>query len=75
MHLRKDLLLSNSSNQKPTLGMPLAVQWLKLHLPMLGVRVQPLVRELGDPTCLIAKKYKREQYCDKFDKDFLNDPH
>ena len=34
MHLRKDLLLSNSSNQKPALGTPLDVQWLKLHLPM-----------------------------------------
>jgi len=39
------------------------------------VRVQSLVRELGEPTWFVAKKYKRAQYCDKFEKDFLNDPH
>lgn len=33
MHLRKDLLLSNPPNQKPT---PLAIQWLKLHFPNVG---------------------------------------
>ena len=32
----------------------LMVQWLRIHLPMQGTRVQALVRE--DPTCLRATK-------------------
>ena len=33
-------------NKTYFLGTSLAVQWLRLHLPMQGVRVQSLVREL-----------------------------
>ena len=54
-------------------GTSLAVQWLRLCLPMQGVWVQSLVNS----TCLTAKKlkHKQKQYCNKFNKDFKNGPH
>ena len=52
----------------------LVVQWLRLCLPVQGLRVQSLVGELR---ALAAKKpkHKQKQYCNKFNKDFLNGPH
>ena len=35
-------------------GTSLVAQWLRIHLPMQGTRVQALVRE--DPTCHVAAK-------------------
>ena len=39
---------------------PLAVQWLRIRLPMHGTRVQALVQE--DPTCRGATKPVRHNY-------------
>ena len=38
----------------------LVVQWLRIHLPMHGTRVQSLVQE--DPTCCGATKPVRHNY-------------
>ncbi|KAJ8776448.1 hypothetical protein J1605_015471 [Eschrichtius robustus] len=38
----------------------LVAQWLRIHLPMRGTRVQALVRE--DPTCRRATKSMRHNY-------------
>jgi len=46
----------NIKNQKGS-GTSLAVQWLRLHLPMQGIWVPSLVK---DPTCLLAKKPKHK---------------
>ena len=53
-------------------GTSLVVQWLRLHLPMQGVRDHSLVRELRShmPHRQKAKKYKQKQYCNKFNRDF-----
>ena len=51
----------------------LAVQWLRLHLPMQGVRVRPLVGELRSHMPHGQKNpqnIKQKQYCNKFKKDF-----
>ena len=45
---------------KPTEGTSLVVQWLRIHLPMQGTRVQSLVQE--DPTCRRATKPMRHNY-------------
>ena len=39
---------------KSFLGISLAVQWLRIHLPMQGTMVQSLIWE--DPTCHMATK-------------------
>ena len=36
----------------------LVVQWLRIHLPMQGTQVQSLVREEGNSSLLVAKKYE-----------------
>ena len=41
-------------------GTSLVVQWLRIHLPMQGTRVQALVRE--DPTCRGAAKPASHNY-------------
>ena len=50
------------------------IQWLKLHFPIQGVRVQSLVGDLGSHTPHSQKKkkqnIKQEQYCHKFNKEF-----
>ena len=38
------------------LGTSLAVQWLRVCLPMHGTQVRSLARELKDPTCHRAAK-------------------
>ena len=53
------------------------IQWLRLHLPMQGVQVLSLVRDLrshmiGSPK---NQNVKQKQYCNKFNKDFKNCPH
>ena len=42
------------------LGTSLVVQWLRIHLPMQGIRVQSLVRE--DLTCHGATKPMHHNY-------------
>ena len=53
------------------------IQSLRLHLPMQGVQVLSLVRDLrshmiGSPK---NQNVKQKQYCNKFNKDFKNCPH
>ena len=58
-------------------GTSLSVLWLRLHLPMRGLQIQTLVRELRS-TGLLTKKnqnIKQKQCCNKFNKDFENGPH
>ena len=56
---------------------PLAVQWLRLCLPMQGVQTGSLARALRSNMPPMAKKpkHKQKQYCNKFNKDFKNGPH
>ena len=57
-------------------GTFLVVQWLRLHLPMQGVQVQSLVRELrSHMPCNQKTKYKTKQCCNKFSEDFKNGLH
>ena len=42
------------------LGTSLAVQWLRIRLPMQGTRIRALVQE--DPTCRGASKPVRHNY-------------
>ena len=55
-------------------GTSLVVQWLRLYLPVLGVQIQSLVRELRShmPHGQKRKKedIKQKQCCNKFNKDF-----
>ena len=55
----------------------MAVQWLRLCLPMQGVQVRALVRELRYPIPHSQKKQniKQKQCCNKLNKDFKNGPH
>ena len=46
--------------QDRCIGTSLVAQWLRIHLPMQGTRVQALVRE--DPTCRGATKPVRHNY-------------
>ena len=51
-------------------GTSLAVQQLRFHLPMQGVVVQPLVRELRSHMAHSQKaKHKTETYWNKFNKN------
>ena len=58
-------------------GTSLAVQWLRLCLPMQGVWVRSLVGELRSHMPLSQKNQniKQKQYCNKFNKNFKNGPH
>ena len=51
----------------------LAVQWLRLRLPVQGVWVRSLVRELRSHGKI--KHIKQKQYYNKFNKDFKSGPH
>ena len=53
------------------------VQWLRLHLPMQGVQVQFLIRELRSymPQGQKKQNKKQKQYCTKFSKGFEKSPH
>ena len=55
----------------------MAVQWLRLCLPMEGVRVQFPGQGAETPHFSRPKKQniKQKQYCSKFNKDFKNGPH
>ena len=62
-----------SLDKQALIGTSLAVQWLRLCLPMQGVRVQSLVGELRSHRPRGQKNQnikKQKQYCDKFNKDF-----
>ena len=62
---------------KDTPGTSLAVQWLRLCLPVQGVWVQSLVGELRShmPHSQKYQSIEQKQYCNKFNKDFKNGPH
>ena len=53
------------------------VQWLRLHLPMQGVQIQSLIRELRSymPQGRKKQNMKQKQYCTKFSKGFEKSPH
>ena len=53
------------------------VQWLRLSLPMQGIRVQSLVGEakITQASGPKTRNIKQKQHCNKFNKDFENDPH
>ena len=51
-------------------GASLVVQWLRLHLPLQGVQVQSLVRELRSHMPCENENINQNQYCNKFNKDF-----
>ena len=51
----------------------IAVQWLRLRLPMQGVQVQSLVRKLRFHEKI--KHIKQKQYHNKFNKDYKSGPH
>ena len=65
-------------------GILLAIQWLRLHLPVWEVQVWSPVREPGScmphspkkPTHKQKPEHKQQkQHCNKFNKDFKNGPH
>ena len=62
------------TNELRKIGTSLVVQWLRIHLPMHGVCVQSLVRELSSHMPCY-QKIKQTQYCNKFNKDLKKDPH
>ena len=53
-----DFKIKNVTRDKE--GVSLVVQWLRIRLPMQGIRVRALVRE--DPTCHGATKPMRHNY-------------
>ena len=55
----------------------LAVQGLRFYLPVQGMWVHSLVGKLifHMPHGQKNKNIKQKQYCNKFNKDFKNDPH
>ena len=59
------------------LGTSLVVQWLKLHLSMQGGEGSIPGQGVKIPHALGPKNQniKQKQYCNKFNKDFLNGPH
>jgi len=60
------------SSLKGNLGTSLAVQWLRLCLPIQGLQVQSLAGELRShmPHGQKKKKKSQKQYCNKFKKYF-----
>ena len=57
-------------------GTSLVVQWLTLCFPVERVQGWSLVRELrSHMTCSQKTKIWKEQYCNKFNKDFKNISH
>ena len=59
-YLCKDDILNINTQLKPCIRASLVVQWLRIHLPMQGTRVQALVWE--DPTCRRAAKPVHRNY-------------
>ena len=57
--MRTDLKQKAEESER-RLRASLVAQWLRVHLPMQGTRVQALVRE--DPTCRGATKPTRHNY-------------
>ena len=58
-------------------GTSLVVQWLRLCLPMQGMRVRSLVGELGSHVPWGQKNQnikKQKQCCNKLNKDFRDGP-
>ena len=63
--------------RKSAHGTFLVVQWLRLCLPMQGVWVRSLVRQLGShmPHSQKNQNIKQKTYCNKFNKGFKTGPH
>ena len=61
---------NKNTNSKRYMETPLAVQWLRLCLPMKGMQVQSLVGEIRPymPPGWKTKNIKQKQYCNKFDQ-------
>ena len=55
------------------MGTSLSVLLLKLHLPMQGMLVEEL--RSCKPRAKKPKHKKQKQYCNTFNKEFLNGPH
>ena len=79
--LLKELLQAGNTREEKDLqkqtqnrDFPVAVQWLRLHLPMQGVGSIP-GWGANIPHALWPKNIKWKQYCKKFNKDFKNGPH
>ena len=53
------------------------VRWVRLPFPTQGMLVRSLVRELRPhmPPGPKNQNIKQKQYCNEFNKDFLNGPH
>ena len=60
--------------KEPKTRTPLALRWLRLHLPMQRVWVPPLTGKLRF-RMLPGQNRKQKQNCNKFKKDFKNGPH
>ena len=74
----QDFTKKNQYKSEGLGGNSLAVQQLRPHRPMLGVWVQSLAKELRSHILHSQKNpqnIKKKQYCNKFSKDFKNDPH
>ena len=71
LHCLKRLHFHNTSSKTNDQGTSLEVHWLRLCLPMQGMRVQSLVGELRShmPWGRNNQKISQEQNCNKFNKD------
>ena len=71
LHCLRRLHFHNTSSKTNDQGTSLEVHWLRLCLPMQGVRVQSLVGELRShmPWGQNNQKISQKQNCNKFNKD------
>ena len=51
------------------------VQWLGFPLPVQGMWVQSLTARISHASLPGDQNMEQRQYCNKFNKDFLNGPH
>ena len=76
---KRRIRIRDLGSKKETRGTSLAVWWLRICLPVQGVQVQSLVRELRFPHASQPKypqNIKQKQYSSQFSKDFIkNGPH
>ena len=60
----------NPSFKIQSLGISLAVQWLKLHIPMQGVHVPWSGAKITHASRPKSQSIKKKHYCNKFSEDF-----
>ena len=58
-----------------SLGVSLAVQWLRLHFPRQGVQVPWSGAKIPHALWPKSRNMKQKRYCNKFSEDFKNGPH